>query len=84
MGCAAGSSSKHEPTPVLSSSKSDSIYAFPLPSLALSFDDGIIEQTRQIWAKIMGEEAGPPPTSSSSSFMDFDDRQEMEGLDDEA
>lgn len=61
----------------MQSSALDNVYTFPLAALTLSFDDAIVAQTREIWTRVMGDEA------QSSSFMDFEDKQETGDLDEE-
>jgi Rab proteins geranylgeranyltransferase component A len=48
---------------------------FPRLSLDLAFDGAVLERVREVWKKIMGDEAG--------SFMVFEDREGAAAEDDE-
>lgn len=43
---------------------------FPPPSLDLTFDDGLLDAVRSVWAKVMGGQV------SDEEFMKFEDRNE--------
>ncbi|KAE8374802.1 hypothetical protein BDV26DRAFT_269288 [Aspergillus bertholletiae] len=48
---------------------SSSILCFPPPSLDLAFDDALIDQVKDAWKLVMGDEA------DEQEFMDFEDRE---------
>ncbi|EFQ98342.1 hypothetical protein MGYG_01375 [Nannizzia gypsea CBS 118893] len=49
----------------------DNIFSFPAPALDLAFDDGLIDQVKQVWKVIMADEA------DEDNFLKFDDREGM-------
>ncbi|KAL1955598.1 hypothetical protein VTO42DRAFT_8401 [Malbranchea cinnamomea] len=55
-------------SPLLSSSLSDQVFSFSAPCLDLAFDDGVVDQVRQVWKIIMGDEV------DESQFLVFEDR----------
>ena len=46
---------------------SDQVLHFPPPSLDLAFDDSVLENVRELWQKIVGDEGG--------EFLVFQDRE---------
>lgn len=51
--------------------ESGHVMKFPIASLDLAFGDGLIDCVRAAWKKIMGHE------SEDTSFMQFEDREEL-------
>lgn len=49
----------------------DNVFSFPAPALDLAFDDGLIDQVKQVWKAIMGDEV------DENNFLKFDDREGM-------
>lgn len=49
----------------------DNVFSFPAPALDLAFDDGLLDQVKQVWKAVMGDEA------DENSFLKFDDREGM-------
>ncbi|OAL73733.1 rab geranylgeranyl transferase escort protein [Trichophyton violaceum] len=47
----------------------DNVFSFPAPALDLAFDDALIDQVKQVWKAIMGDEA------DENNFLKFDDRE---------
>ncbi|OAL63711.1 rab geranylgeranyl transferase escort protein [Trichophyton rubrum] len=47
----------------------DNVFSFPAPALDLAFDDALIDQVKQVWKTIMGDEA------DENNFLKFDDRE---------
>ncbi|KAF3491391.1 uncharacterized protein GIQ15_00908 [Arthroderma uncinatum] len=49
----------------------DQTFVFPAPELDLAFEDGLIDQVKEVWKAILGSEA------DESGFLKFDDREGM-------
>jgi hypothetical protein len=54
-------------TEVLPISSNDHVLRFPPPPMDLAFDDGMFDRVRDMWTKIMGDDAG--------EFLVFKDRE---------
>ncbi|KAF2092495.1 rab geranylgeranyl transferase escort protein-like protein [Rhizodiscina lignyota] len=66
-----------DPPHTLHAVNNDRIICLPSSSPDLSFDDAIIENVRDAWKRIMGDEV------DDASFMVFEDREEMAGIDED-
>jgi hypothetical protein len=52
------------------------VYSFPAPGLDLSFDDGILDQVKQVWKVVMGDDVdddGYLMFAARESVVDDDD-----------